>query len=84
MLMYSLIEYSDNYLNTSRGLWQYYRDETASNVAGTVIQFPDANDNSASFKFKQKRTGQTGNDETKDVEIMVPLKYLCRKTLKYH
>ena len=29
-----------------------------------------------SFKFKAKITGQTGNDGTKDVEIMVPLKYL--------
>ena len=29
-----------------------------------------------SFKFKAKITGQTGNDGTKDVEIMLPLKYL--------
>ena len=29
-----------------------------------------------SFNFKAKITGQTGEDETKDVEIMVPLKYL--------
>ena len=29
-----------------------------------------------SFKFKAKITGQTGDDGTKDVEIMVPLKYL--------
>ena len=29
-----------------------------------------------SFKFKAKITGQTGNNGTKDVEIMVPLKYL--------
>ena len=28
------------------------------------------------FKFKQQVTGQTGNSGTKDVEIMVPLKYL--------
>ena len=26
MPMYSLIEYSDNYLNTSGSLWQYHRD----------------------------------------------------------
>ena len=32
--------------------------------------------NSASFKFKQKITGSTGNDGTKAVQIMVPLKYL--------
>ena len=29
-----------------------------------------------SFNYKVKFTGQTGNDGTKDVEIMVPLKYL--------
>ena len=29
-----------------------------------------------SFNFKVKITGQTGNNGTKDVEIMVPLKYL--------
>ena len=29
-----------------------------------------------SFNFKVKFTGQTGDDGTKDVEIMVPLKYL--------
>ena len=29
-----------------------------------------------SFNFKAKITGQTGDDGTKDVEIMVPLKYL--------
>ena len=29
-----------------------------------------------SFNFKVKFTGQSGNDGTKDVEIMVPLKYL--------
>ena len=30
----------------------------------------------SAFKFKQKITGQAGNDGTKDVEIMVPLKHL--------
>ena len=31
---------------------------------------------SASFKFKQKITGSAEDDGTKNVEIMVPLKYL--------
>ena len=34
------------------------------------------NNTTDSFKFKAKITGQTGDDGTKDVEIMVPLKYL--------
>ena len=32
--------------------------------------------NNVSFKFKQETRGQTGNDTIKDVEIMLPLKYL--------
>ena len=33
MLMYNLIEYSDNYFKKSVGLWQYYKDEPNDNVA---------------------------------------------------
>ena len=32
--------------------------------------------NSISLKFKQQITGKTGNNGTKDVKIMLPLKYL--------
>ena len=66
MPMYNLIEYSDNYSKTSRSLWQYYKDDPNDNLA-----------NSKSFKSKVKITGKTlaaGN--TKDVEIILPLKYL--------
>ena len=66
MPMYNLIEYSNNYVKTSGSLWQYYRDEPKNNLA-----------NSESFKFKIKITGKIpNNDNEKDVEIMVPLKYL--------
>ena len=68
-----LLEYSNNYSKTSGSLWKYYKDEPALTDAGTIDNFPD---NSASFKFKQKITGPTGNDGTNDVEIMVPLKYI--------
>ena len=50
----------------SGSLWQYYRDESNDNLA-----------NSESFKSEIKITGKTpaaGNE--KNVEIMVPLKYL--------
>ena len=66
MPMYNLIEYSDNYSKTSGSLYQYYKDDPNDNLA-----------NSESFKSKVKITGKTpaaGN--TKDVEIIVPLKYL--------
>ena len=66
MPMYNLIEYSDNYSKTSGSLWQYYKDEPNDNLA-----------NSESFKSKVKITGKTPNNgNTKDVEIIVPLKYL--------
>ena len=62
MSMYSLIEYSDNYSKTSGSLWQYYRDEPALTDAGALANFPG---NKASFKYKQKITGSTGDDGTK-------------------
>ena len=67
MPMYKLIEYNDNYVKTSGSLWQYFRDE------------PDDNNiqDSEPFKSKIKITGKTpNNNNVKDVEIIVPLKYL--------
>ena len=71
--MYNLIEYSNNYSKASACLWQYYRDEPALADAGTLDNFSD---NSASFKFKQKPRGSTGDDGRKNAKIMVKLKYL--------
>ena len=76
MPMYNLIEYSNAYSKTSGSLWEYYGDEPALDNNDNIIDFPADNKNSISFKFKQQITGQTGNGGTKDVEIMVPLKYL--------
>ena len=41
MPMNNLIEYSDNYLETSGRLWQYYRDEPALNNDGDISYFAD-------------------------------------------
>ena len=74
MPMYNLIEYSDNYSKTSGSLWKYYKDDPNNNIA-----------NSESFKSKIKITGKTPDDfNTKDVEIIVSLKYLSNfwKTLE--
>ena len=66
MSMHNLIEYSDNYSKTSGSLWQYYEDDPNDSI-----------ENSESFKNKIKITGKTPNNgNTKDVEIIVPLKYL--------
>ena len=67
MPMYNLIEYSDNYAKLSGSLCQYFRDK------------PDDHNiqNSESFKSKIKITGKTpNNNNEKDVEIIVTLKYL--------
>ena len=73
MLMYNLIEYSDNYSKTSGSLWQYYRDEPALVDDGAVANFPG---NCASFKYKQKLTISTGDNSTKAIQIFATLKYL--------
>ena len=60
MPIYNLIEYSNNYSKTSGSLWQY-----------------DNLENYESFKSKMKITENTPADgNTKDVEIIVQLKYL--------
>ena len=76
MPMYNLIEYSDNYSDTSGSLWNFKRDEIIDNA-------DVANDNNAlSCKYKASIIGNTENNGTKNgVKIAVPLKYLsnfCR------
>ena len=75
MPMYNLIEYSDNYLKTSGSLWQYCKDIPAVDNNNAIVNFTE-NNLTDSFNFKVKITGQTGDDGTKNVEIMVPLSYL--------
>ena len=56
-------------------MWQYCKDIPAVDNNNAIVDF--TNDNlTDSFNFKVKMTGQTGNNGTKNVEIMVPLKYL--------
>ena len=71
MPIYNLIEYSDNYSDTSGSLWDFKRDEIVNNADVT-------NDNNApSFKYKANLIGNTENNGTKNgVKIAVPLKYL--------
>ena len=71
-----LIKYSDACSKTSGSLWQYYKDEAALDNNNCIIDFPANNNNSISLKLKEQITGKTGNGGTKDVEIMVLLKYL--------
>ena len=75
MPMYNVIEYTNNYSKTSGSLWQYCKEIPAVDDNGNIVAFSQAN-NTDSFNFKNKLTGQTNNDGIINVEIMVPLKYL--------
>ena len=68
MAMYNLIEYSDNYSDTSGSLWNFKRDEIINNA--------DV-DNEPSFKYKANLIGNTENNGRKNVvKTAVLLKYL--------
>ena len=74
MPMYNLIEYSDNYQDSSATLYQYKRDELQDNLANNL-----ATDTSSSFKYKVTLLGNpniVGNVATLNVKVVVPLKYL--------
>ena len=53
MPMHILIEYSNNYSETSRTLWQYCRDEPAVNDNGDVVNFV-AKNTTGYLKIKEK------------------------------
>ena len=69
-----MIEYSDNYSDTSGSLWQFKRDEVPNNNADL------ATDNSQSFKYKAALVGKTVdavNNANSSIKITkIPLKYL--------
>ena len=75
MPMYNLIEYSDNFQDSSAILYQYKRDEPpeANAIANLTA------DNSSFFKYKVSLLGNPvldGNITKRSVKVVVPLKYL--------
>ena len=77
MPMYNLIEYSDNYQDSSATLYQYKRDEPQDNNVNLTA------DNSTSFKYKVNLLANidAANPDNApvgrlNVKIVVPLKYL--------
>ena len=75
MLMYTLIEYSDNYQDSSATLYQYKRDEPPEVNAINDL----TTDTSSSFKYKVELLGNPildGNIAKRSVKVIVPLKYL--------
>ena len=72
--MYNLIEYSDNYQDSSATLYQYKRDEPPDDINNNL-----ATNTSSSFKYKVNLLGNpniVGNVARRDLKIVVPLKYL--------
>ena len=72
MPMYNLIEYSNNYSDTSESLWQSNRDEQNMNGENPIAD-------SASFKYISsffKPLTDADKRVFKNVKIAVPLKYL--------
>ena len=75
MPMYNLIEYSDNYQDSSATLYQYKRDEPPEDDAVANLTA----DNSSSLKYKISLLGNpvvANNIARIDVKVVVPLKYL--------
>ena len=81
MNLYNLIEYSDNYADSSGSLYQFKRGESPKNNAGNPNNV--ALDNSISFKYKASLLGKAddadGNDRSsKNTKIVVPLSNFFR------
>ena len=79
MPMHNLIEYSDNYADSSGSLYQFKRDKSPINDAGNPYNV--ALDNSTSFKYKASHLGKATDADCnerslKNTKIVVPLKYL--------
>ena len=73
--MYNLIEYSENYQDSSATFYQYERDEPPEYDAVADLTA----DNSSSFKYKVSLLGNPvldGNITKRSVKVVLPLKYL--------
>ena len=80
MPMYNLIEYKDNFSDTSGSLWQLKRDEPPADNVDLGIN-NDGVINSQSFKYIATLVGKTkdvagGNSFVNNAKIVVPLMYL--------
>ena len=79
MPMYNLIEYSDNYQDSSATLYQYKRDEPPE--ADAVADLTANNPNSLKYKIKllgnvTEVAGDAAGVRRLNLQVVVPLKYL--------
>ena len=81
MNMYNLIEYSDNYEDSTDSLYQFKKQEPLANNVNLTVN------DSSSFKYKSDLLGNPSNlvtnallantnPEWKNAKIIVPLKYV--------
>ena len=57
-------------------LWQNYRNKPILHNNDDITDFSANSNDSISFKLKKKLQKKTGNNSTKYVEIIIPLKHL--------
>ena len=69
ILMYNLLEYSDNYQNSTGSLYQFKRDEPPDDNANVAY-------NTTSLVYKSKLIKGTDNNSVNNVKLVVPLKYV--------
>ena len=67
--MYNLLEYSDNYQDSTGSLYRFKRDEPPDDNA-------DVASNTSSLVYKSKLISGTDNNNVNNVKLVVPLKYV--------
>ena len=69
MPMYNLLEYSDNYQDSTGSLYQFKRDEPPDDNA-------DVANNTSSLVYKSNLISRTDDNNVNNVKLVVPLKYV--------
>ena len=69
MPMYNLLEYSDNYQDSTGSLYQFKRDEPQDDNANVA-------NNTTSLVYKSKHIKGTDDNNVNNVKLVVPLKYV--------
>ena len=69
MPMYNLLEYSDNYQDSTGSIYQFKRDEPPDDNA-------DVANDATSLVYKSKLVSGTDDNNVNNVKLVVPLKYV--------
>ena len=72
MPMYNLLEYSDNYQNSTGSFYQFKRDEPQDNNT-------NVGKNTTSLVYKSRLIKGTDNNNVNNVKLVVPLKYVSNQ-----